>query len=193
MQHQDTAAGAAVNNQSHNHAQRFQPDAEVQWLWQEAQAAMLECQQPASDTPQHQHPDQAPPELQGDTPSSCTAHSCSSADHSAQHVRPVTSLAQNQQTAQQVNLHRTMSQHQRAASLAKQGSKRQHVQAGDAFGRALQRFGSTAASQGADDGTQRLVSARSMQPMVSETTLNMLQVMIHIKHGMCELQANVIC
>ena len=189
-------------------AQHFEPDADVQWLWQEAQAAMLDCEH--SEAPQHQRPDQAPPEAPHDVPSTSTAHSCTSADHAvradratqqsrrrpctaheqqaAQYVRPLPGIAQHeqaaqndapvhsmpqqQQTAQHVKPAWTTAQHQQGAPVTQHSNKRQQVQGGDTFGRALQRFGSCV-SQGT---TQRLGSTRSMQPMVGETTLNMLQV-----------------
>ena len=202
------AAGAAIATSAMNGTQHLEPDADVQRLWQEAQAAMLDCDH--SEATQHQRPDQAPPEAPHDAPSTSTAHSCTSADHAvradramqqsrhrlrtaygqqaAQQIRPlpgiaqdeqaapsdapVHSMPQHQQTAQHVTPAHTTAQHQQAAPVTQHSNKRQQVQGGDTFGRALQRFGSCV-SQGT---TQRAGGTRSVQPMVGETTLNMLQV-----------------
>lgn len=216
------AASAALGQQTGN-AHPFQLDTDLQWLWHDAQAALLEDVPPSVAATQHQGPDQAPPELQsnlfytnsvqphhpghavqqarGDLgshqqhqplhqfmPIACEAQApalaagCAESRGQQQQEQPAAQYGQQQQQqqllqqpAQPVRRTQSTAQFQQFAQHAKRARQRQQVQSTDGFGRALQRFGSVAASQG-DKGTTQRSAARSVQPMVGETTLNMLQV-----------------
>ena len=230
---------------------------DLQLLWEAAQAAMAEAEQPQRDSLQHQRPDQAPPEQEPHHKAPCSstfsvpgdsaaqtahhhqqaipvqgqgilghgqgnAHQRSSrqwrtsTDQKAQdsfalvsssadqHSHPVSAEHHNSSGRDQQSQPEAQSQPmpvaqsqlrslQQSRPMSRPWSSSRHEQrsAGDSIARALQRLGSTAPSQGArtlprqgsmapsqatEGAGQRKAGPRGVQPLLGETTLNMLQV-----------------
>lgn len=248
------AADASCPQQPSMSNQAPQISSDLQLLWEAAQAAMAEAEDPQTDSMQHQRPDQAPPEHMQHDKAPCSSTfsvpSISAASTAHHHFRAIPAqgqgmLVQGPSSIQKHTLRQWHSsrdqqgrdsfalvtgsadqqsqpvpteQHQsssRAHAVAqsepmsgpqsdaacmqqsqamlrhKNSSRDQQTSAGDSIARALQRLGSMAPSQGtrtlprlgsmapsqATEGAgQRRAGPRGVQPLLGETTLNMLQV-----------------